>query len=248
MKHQTIKRTKIVQPCLCDVGRSIPTRAFAKITYDETKGVLSIVGVIGPTANGDARGSCGQCIDEIRHGTPAKPWTKNMLDRFCDIWKEWHLNDMRPYCVHQKDMGWDKLAAKNVTLYHYTLTLETLHQQEAAKTAALDALKKGVPFTPTPQQTLLANLRYSITRPQPLTGAEASYYKPAERKPYSPGPTSTERLGNLYANQHPDGLLGKPCPVCGYQYGGEWQKEDVPQDVLDWLFNLPDTDVEPAWI
>lgn len=34
----------------------------------------------------------------------------------------------------------------------------------------------------------------------------------------------------------------------GYRYGTAWLREDVPDDVLDWLKGLPDTDVEPAWV
>lgn len=32
--------------------------------------------------------------------------------------------------------------------------------------------------------------------------------------------------------EHPDGLLGKPCEVCGYRYGTAWLYEPVPEDVL----------------
>ena len=55
-------------------------------------------------------------------------------------------------------------------------------------------------------------------------------------------------FGRMSENEHPDGLLGKACPVCGYKYGTEWKKEEVPQDIIEWLFNLPTTKVKPAWI
>lgn len=42
-------------------------------------------------------------------------------------------------------------------------------------------------------------------------------------------------LGWVRPDEHPDGLLGKPCRVCGYKYGTGWQYEDVPEVVLDWL-------------
>ncbi len=50
-------------------------------------------------------------------------------------------------------------------------------------------------------------------------------------------------------NEHPDGLLGAPCPVCGYKYGTKWLREEVPQDVIDWLFSLPEGDkrLPMAW-
>ncbi len=35
--------------------------------------------------------------------------------------------------------------------------------------------------------------------------------------------------------EHPDGLLGRACPECGYGYGSAWLHEDVPTAVLDEL-------------
>jgi hypothetical protein len=49
-------------------------------------------------------------------------------------------------------------------------------------------------------------------------------------------------------DEHPEGLLGKPCSLCGYRYGSAWNKESVPDDVLAWLYNLPDTKITPAWV
>lgn len=52
----------------------------------------------------------------------------------------------------------------------------------------------------------------------------------------------------VHPTEHPKGVLTKECPVCGYRYGSKWLLEDVPQDVLDWLFDLPKTDKVPAWV
>jgi hypothetical protein len=32
--------------------------------------------------------------------------------------------------------------------------------------------------------------------------------------------------------EHPNGLLTKPCDVCGYKYGSRWLFEELPADVL----------------
>lgn len=55
-------------------------------------------------------------------------------------------------------------------------------------------------------------------------------------------------LGWLTREDHPDGLLSVPCPTCGYKYGSRWMKEDVPEDVLQFLAGLPDADQTPAWV
>lgn len=36
---------------------------------------------------------------------------------------------------------------------------------------------------------------------------------------------------------------GKP-----YRYGSAWLKEEVPVEVLEWLQNLPESAVKPAWV
>lgn len=41
------------------------------------------------------------------------------------------------------------------------------------------------------------------------------------------------------ANLNPDG---------GYKYGQAWLSVEVPEDVLAWLNDLPETDTAPAWI
>ncbi len=39
-------------------------------------------------------------------------------------------------------------------------------------------------------------------------------------------------------SENPNGLLSKPCPVCGYKYGTAWKKEELPQDVVKFIENL----------
>jgi hypothetical protein len=56
-----------------------------------------------------------------------------------------------------------------------------------------------------------------------------------------------EQAGWVTPGEHPEGLLTKPCPVCGYEYGSALNKRCVPDDVLDWLRGLPGTKNKPAW-
>jgi hypothetical protein len=157
---------KVINPCVCSVGDGELARAFVKIEFND--GTLSIRGVGGPKKYVNWLGSVGQYTDEIRFGKPTGEWTDEMLKKLCDIWDDWHRNDLRPYCKHQKELGWRELAMKEVTL-------------------------------------------------------------PVEKK----------TLGWLRPEEHPDGILCKPCPVCGYRYGTAWKTEKVPRAVIDWLFALP---------
>lgn len=234
---------KVVNPCICSTYYG-DAQAYAKITYEG--GNLSICGVVGPKSNGDCKGSAGQCVKAIRSGRPGTDWDEEMLQKFCDIWDRWHLNDMNPCCEHQRELGWMEKAREKVTLYHFRLKREVRDAQKEAEKAAIAALKAGKPFYPTKEQTRVANLAYSIVT--------SDVYAPEEYEPKKPlysgdtGPTETKALGWLRPEDHPEGLLCRPCPVCGYKYGTSWQKEEVPQEVIDWLFSLPNTRVKPAWV
>lgn len=68
---------------------------FCKIEYDGTR--LSISGVEGPLPSGNCLGGCGQIIITLKLSdltTLAPGWTYNKVQRFFDVWNDWHLNDM----------------------------------------------------------------------------------------------------------------------------------------------------------
>lgn len=120
---------KILNPCKCKVytrsGKEADKNAFVKIEYNNSK--LSISGVVAPLSNGDCLGSAGQCVDEIRNGIPTDEWTTEMLNKLCDIWDRWHLNDMRPYCPHMEELGWvkhtqDKVKIEKMDTYKRSLS------------------------------------------------------------------------------------------------------------------------------
>ena len=51
-------------------------------------------------------------------------------------------------------------------------------------------------------------------------------------------------LGWTKYDEHPS----EPCPVCGYKYGTQWLKEDLPESVVSVLEAFPETTVTPAWV
>jgi hypothetical protein len=59
----------------------------------------------------------------------------------------------------------------------------------------------------------------------------------------NPGCEHQDSWGETY-EKYP----GAVCPVCKWKLGHGWHKREVPQDIIDWLFLLPDTDVAPAWV
>jgi len=44
----------------------------------------------------------------------------------------------------------------------------------------------------------------------------------------------------VYPKDHPDGLLTKPCEICGYRYGTDWVYAPIPKADLDRILALFD--------
>lgn len=235
---------KIINPCMCKTYEG-KARGFVKIEYDGGK--LSLHGVIGPTSNGNAKGSCGQCVGEIRKGTPVEGWTREMLDKLCDIWDEWHLNDMRPYCQHMKELCWVEQMHEKVKVTKWDVTREARDKARDAERRAIECLKNGETFVPTPEETMYANVGYGVTTYNDELPEHPEFYEFNERDCLGRSNVEYKTRGWIRCEEHELGFLGKKCPVCGYRYGSAWIKEEVPQEVIDWLFALPDTIVQPAW-
>lgn len=235
--------TKIIHPCTVDTGSKYRKAAFCKITInEEDEGpVLSITGVVGPTPYGNAY-SCGQCVDDIREGTPTKMWSREMLDKLCDIWDRWHLNDMRAGCKHQVGEAWD--ANRQVKVYEYKMDEALRKEQDRLKQNVEEKLLAGAMVQLSELQLQLYNKPYFI-----------KYYNSAPPAGYEKYREETKSVSSLYpmdsdtkcGDKHPLGILCKPCPVCGYKWGSSWLYEPLPEDVVEWLKNLPDTDKTPAW-
>lgn len=68
---------------------------YVKIDFKD--GNLSLTGVEGPTARGNARGSCGQIRgdDLLNRIRPADGWDKDTIKRLFDIWEDYHLNNIQ---------------------------------------------------------------------------------------------------------------------------------------------------------
>lgn len=214
-------------------------------------GKLSMSGVVGAYTNGNCAGSCGQCLDTLKDSklTLGGGWTGKDVARLYDVWDRWHLNDMRAECEHQIALGWREEASRKVTLYYWTVKHEWWLSIRETEKSAKEAIRAGHAFMPTPDQTFLANLDHRvITHTDSLPTEISEYYEP--KKPLYAGDighTEIKALGWLTEKEHPDGLLSRPCPVCGYKRGHSWCKEEVPEDVLVWLQSLPEASHPCAW-
>lgn len=198
---------------------------------------LSISGVTGPKSNGDAYGSCGQNIEDLiearENPNRDQGWTMFTIDRLVDIWKRWHLNDMRTGCAHQR-ASWD--TSKEIEIVSYGLTTEAYHKRVKAISYAAHLLINGgsaSQLTPEAKALIALDDWYADRRDPPNADSPLSGCFEVKKR-------EKKSAGWVTQNEHRDGLLGKPCEVCGYRYGSAWLFEKVPDDVIEWLFALPE--------
>lgn len=209
---------------------------YAQISYRDGK--LSISGVEGPRPNGDAFGSCGQIIMEEWNITSYAPgWDAEKVARFREVWERWHLNDMRASCEHQR--GWD--TTRKVEIVTYQLTSEALREQDAAKKYVLETAAATGHVELSDGTRELLQLPWNTTTAPDVDGPGGGRYEVKKRE--------QKALGWLRQEEHPEGMLSRPCDVCGYKYGTSWLREEVPADILDFLAALPDADIRipAAW-
>jgi hypothetical protein len=248
---QPFKKTVFIgsQPEWYRGNETHPAKVFCKIEVKEKEKsglCLSISGVIGPLSNGDAIGSCGQIYDSIDIKTFAPGWNKTKLQKFLSIWRDHHLNDMNAATPEMKKAGWCELASKEIFKFSYIQTNEASKRrkelQANATQAALDG--KTLELSEDDKRLLLSDTSkdiYAYDLPEtpefmePWTDYQSKKHK-IERK----------TLGWVNMQEHPDGLLGRELD--GKKYGHAWYFHEVPADVLQWLFELPETETKPAWI
>lgn len=167
----------------------------------------------------------------------APPLCADQVDRLLAVSEQWHMNDLHPECEHQRDLGWDKIARRSIIRLTYKLATLFLDQQldlkeklfagehltESERWLALSAYERYV-YVGTEQEVQIVDqlmLQFDGMRvPSP------HHYR------------ESKTLGSLREDQHPAGLLGRPCPACGHKYGSSWQTLPVPDDVLDFLRRL----------
>lgn len=209
---------------------------FVFVDWDGKR--LSISGVEGPRTNGDCLGSSGQCGVSAEL-VPAESWTPEMVAGLRSAWRRWHLNDMRAGCEHQR-AAWDTGAL--VEVVEYGLTTEASQERRAALKECARAGLSCRPATLTARARALAELD--------------EWFKPRFTPPDADSPLSgcyevkkRERRNAVWVSQdeHPAGLLCRPCPECGYLYGSACLTEDVPADVLAFLAGLPASDRACPW-
>jgi hypothetical protein len=192
-----------------DVGRK-----YAEVRIEveiDAEGELHMVGDIDRSLGGGA----GQCYDEILELVPGDPKVARMVE----VWKRWHLNNMKPGCEHQR-ASWD--MSRELTVYHFRLTSDSYQQRRKLEKAAVEAARQAKVADFTDHERALLAADYSVTSPSP---EPPEFYELSE--------TEVKVAGWVYPKDHPEGVLTKPCEVCGYRYGTAWLKEELPVEIVE---------------
>lgn len=248
--------TKIINPTTSSSKYyKSPFNNYIKIEYTDNK--LSITGVMGPASNGDYKGHAGQCIDTIcdldndyYNTRPTKDFTESDLEKLVDIWNEYHLNDMKPYDVEMKKLGWDKIAEKEIYKIKLILNTETWKLQDKIKNRCMKSLKETGSATISEKEKEILNLKrsksiYSYDK----DNFDIPKYYEIDKDIVTKKPEIEKTtLGWIYPEEHPDGILEKLCKESGNKYGEAWYEHEIPENILEWLYNLPEAENEPAWI
>jgi hypothetical protein len=162
----------------------------------------------------------GQCVDTVTALFPNDP----KAQRMAEIWRRWHLNDMRPGCEHQREWNTEKKIA--VTRYTWGEKFHaTRKQAEAGTLAVLDYSAWKELSARVMRVTINSDAPKYPEHHEVKALLEAGWIKPEK--------TETRGAGWIRPVEHPEGLLCKPCPVCGYKYGSAWNYEAIPPEILD---------------
>ena len=188
---------------------------------------LSICGNIWNNRHTDTI-SGGQTNDDLREALVKgnisfnKNWNYTKFKELLDIWDRYHLNNMRAGCEHQRALGWGN---KKVKISEYQLNDETWKLQREIKQKAENHLYSVGSVSITPEEQLLINLPWRFEGPEgKLADNLKQYYKITG--------LSEKSTTWLHEEDHPEGVLSKPCPICGYKYGTAWLMEPLPEDVI----------------
>lgn len=218
-------------------GHTRAGNLYVLIRYNVER--LSLSGVVGPLPNGDAIGDCGQIRSELHKLTKLRPgWTLDTVSRLHETWRRWHLNDLRPWCEHQRDTL-DHDAELELWGLTWGPKYHAMRERVLIGAMPLDEYAAWAPTV-----DLVSKLTLGLYTPKhPLAWGEAGERALAEELVKADPRGKEVRLaGQVSPREHPRGVLGVQCQTCGYRYGSGWHVEPVPADVVAFLQNLPPAD------
>jgi len=199
-----------------------------ELRAEKEKPVFSVCGIVWNRSHSDIV-SGGQNLDDV-----AEHIKTPLFKEIYSFWKKYHLNDLHAACEHQAALGWEDKSTTEVELYTFCMTSETLSRKRHLTDSIMGKIKNGETFQATKEEQHLLCLEYSFEHyNKNLDPSKSGFYELDK--------TEVKTLGWLYEKQHPDGLLRRPCPVCGYKYGTAWHYRAIPETDLNRIKEIIET-------
>ena len=165
-----------------------------------------------------AKGSYGRGREELAAKYPDNP----LVQRIIELWRVYRLNAQHADCAHQRALGWPEKGKTPITQITYYLRPSALAAQSKLRDKALACLEAGETAQFTPKEENLVKLAWERTISDGTNpGPE-----------YQENKRITKTLAWLRPEEHPEGLLNRPCPECGYKYGSAWLYLPIPENTL----------------
>ena len=224
----------------CDYSGRGKKNNSVEVEWELADGNFSASGLIWNHIHSHAY-SVGQNLDKILKLFP----NDEKFKRIHKVWKRWHLNQSRTSCEHQRADGWGE---EEIALTNYTLPPQVKNKlYSEARKAAIEQARLplasvglgNVSQYSSAALVLVALAEFGVNGilGANLTEEEASILKnrPGMRDifPVLVKKAEIKNAGFVRPEEHPEGVLGKPCLKCGYRYGFSWLKEEIPQDIID---------------
>jgi len=180
--------------------------------------------------------SCGQIVTEIAEWFPE---VKPLLP--------WHLNDMKAACKHQEELGWGNgktIALTSDTLTEaQRLTIDGNTDKVASKKRQNEYLKRWDEILY--NDLAAARAVKAAKGMEPINTVTVSDIEELRQAKWFPRRPIVKRVQEWLKGQiakdipvevfdaaiYKDCMMA-PCPVCGYEYGSQWLKRELPEEII----------------
>lgn len=208
---------------------------FNSVRYDDIEGILCVELELKKTEKGDvfsasgsflSKGGKSQCAGQIldEDFIFANEKDKNLFLDIKRLWQLYHLNDLRADCGCGIN---EALAERKIKVYKYRCKH---YLYEIGKFINLIKINKN-----------LANVAdFKHVEKLLNTGWEFESTLPLSKLPrfikkhYALQEVKEEVAGWVrHSKLCPDGVLCRPCPKCGKEYGSGWYFKEIPADDVE---------------
>jgi len=159
----------------------------------------------------------------------AQGWNRKKVERLAAIWNKWHLNDLHAECEHQR-VNWNLDEKIEVIDFTWSKKFNDMRRRAEAGLMDENEYAEYKQIIPDVFETTINTTKHHWLSPMVCGLLYLDLIKIDKRE--------TKSAHWVRYNEHPQGLLCKPCEVCGYEYGTKWHIVEVPKTILQELLGM----------